>query len=297
MVKKICKQGWGCGSTCISRTKKCRSEMGSDGKVMVENFAQYIARVRPEGGAGGAIRRGDKEDPTKMTQAQRLLESLKNRPEKNPIREEDPPKEQESSPKVKGVGVKKTFKEVPDKFESEGGEIVRVTSDDDKGSPVAMYLVGENSIAASASIEENLRGASISRKEAMIKREGGNIESILKEAGKTLEDVGDVYTFAFTVNNRLDSKPLESVEGLSERELAVRVGNAAKLSSMEVLDSIPDGSIIVNDPWKKDGKGDSRAKVYKRAGFNGPSDWAGQTAIKFGDKIYPLEVGGKDDGF
>ena len=81
MVKKVCKKGWGCGSTCISMTKKCRSNLDENGQTMVENFAQYIARLRPEGGAAGAIRRGDLEDPTKMTQAQRLLELAKDRPE------------------------------------------------------------------------------------------------------------------------------------------------------------------------------------------------------------------------
>ena len=50
MVKKRkeCNKGYGCGSSCISRKRVCKSNIGQDGKKLVENFTQYLQRIEIE---------------------------------------------------------------------------------------------------------------------------------------------------------------------------------------------------------------------------------------------------------
>ena len=49
MAKKKCVKGWGCGNSCISRVRKCRSNLSDEGKKIVETFMQYVQRTQEPG--------------------------------------------------------------------------------------------------------------------------------------------------------------------------------------------------------------------------------------------------------
>lgn len=55
MTKKKCKKGWGCGNSCISRTRKCRSNTNDEGKKLIETFSQYINRTQEPGEMTGPL--------------------------------------------------------------------------------------------------------------------------------------------------------------------------------------------------------------------------------------------------
>ena len=55
MAKKKCSRGWGCGNSCISRTKTCRSNLDANGKKIVENFTQQLLRLSTTAGTGGTL--------------------------------------------------------------------------------------------------------------------------------------------------------------------------------------------------------------------------------------------------
>ena len=50
-----CKRGFGCGRTCISRTKVCRSNVDASGKKIIENFTQQLLRLSGVAGTGGGL--------------------------------------------------------------------------------------------------------------------------------------------------------------------------------------------------------------------------------------------------
>ena len=82
MAKKQCNKGWGCGGSCISRKKTCRSNLGQEGKLLVENFSQYISRLGEEQSnrENEAARKIPQATPELSGQAQRLFETTLNRP-------------------------------------------------------------------------------------------------------------------------------------------------------------------------------------------------------------------------
>ena len=45
MVKRKCVRGWACGNSCITRKKKCRSNLNEEGRKLIETFSQYIVRL------------------------------------------------------------------------------------------------------------------------------------------------------------------------------------------------------------------------------------------------------------
>ena len=45
MAKKQCSRGWGCGDSCISRTKTCKSNLDDQGKQLVEGFTEMMLRI------------------------------------------------------------------------------------------------------------------------------------------------------------------------------------------------------------------------------------------------------------
>ena len=46
MVKRKCVRGWPCGNTCITRKKKCRSNLNEEGKKLIETYTEYINRLQ-----------------------------------------------------------------------------------------------------------------------------------------------------------------------------------------------------------------------------------------------------------
>lgn len=43
--KKECKKGWGCGKTCIAKTRRCSSDLDENGKKVRETYDEYVARI------------------------------------------------------------------------------------------------------------------------------------------------------------------------------------------------------------------------------------------------------------
>lgn len=48
VTKKQCKKGYGCGRTCISRTRNCHSNLDADGIKISENYTQFALRIAGE---------------------------------------------------------------------------------------------------------------------------------------------------------------------------------------------------------------------------------------------------------
>ena len=64
--KKKCKDGFSCGRSCIQRSRTCKSNLSAEGKKVIENYPQFIARIKAE--KGGAVTRQPKATPPKATQ-------------------------------------------------------------------------------------------------------------------------------------------------------------------------------------------------------------------------------------
>ena len=92
----------------------------------------------------------------------------------------------------------------------------------------------------------------------------------------------------WSVNDSFITTNLKPVEGLSDRELAMRVGSAARIANKEILRRLPSGTILTNSPAEGDGKRGQRIKLYKRAGFGDPDELGIMRSIKIGDKLYPI---------
>lgn len=46
--KKKCTSGFSCGRSCIQRSRTCRSNLGANGKKVVENYTQFLNRIQSE---------------------------------------------------------------------------------------------------------------------------------------------------------------------------------------------------------------------------------------------------------
>lgn len=76
MVKKKCRIGWGCGGTCISRKKLCRSNLDQNEKKIVESFTQYVKRLQKTqepGGVAGPPTPEKTVTPEKVVEPKSLL--------------------------------------------------------------------------------------------------------------------------------------------------------------------------------------------------------------------------------
>ena len=68
--RKKCNKGYGCGNSCISRKRTCKSNVGQDGKKLVENFTQYLQRLEAEDKIAKTIDRANEQD----SEAKRLID-------------------------------------------------------------------------------------------------------------------------------------------------------------------------------------------------------------------------------
>jgi hypothetical protein len=88
-----------------------------------------------------------------------------------------------------------------------------------------------------------------------------------------------VLEIAFSVNKSLDS-------GTSKA--AIAVGREMRKLLKEQIATLPDGIIVYNKPWTEDGKGDTRTRAYKKAGFGEPSKKGGMYGVVVKGRILPL---------
>ena len=84
------------------------------------------------------------------------------------------------------------------------------------------------------------------------------------------------------------------LEDMSMSQIKRAIAINAKHAVMQLLDSLPNGSILFNEPVTDDGKGKRRKSIYERFGF-GPviGDSGYQFAVKINDRLYPLGKGAK----
>lgn len=72
------------------------------------------------------------------------------------------------------------------------------------------------------------------------------------------------YEMAFAVNYEVDS----TKSGRTDRKEAIKIARQAQRMFEAQVAEIPDGTLISNVPYVEDGKGDERAKIYQRFGFD-----------------------------
>ena len=114
MAKKKCNKGWGCGGSCISRKKSCKSNLDQEGKKIVENFTSFLKRVS-EGGGGtnpaiedvqpGEIESGVKKTPKKKRTVKKVAKpepvpepKLETKPEPAPEPKPEPAPDKFNTP-------------------------------------------------------------------------------------------------------------------------------------------------------------------------------------------------------
>ena len=110
------------------------------------------------------------------------------------------------------------------------------------------------------------------------------LQSISEKLGKKPSKGGDEtwgHEIAFRVNDSLDA-------GTSSNGIKV-FREAMRMAADEVVKKLPNGAIVLNEPYTKDGLGAKRAKLYERQGF-GPIGKSGfQYGIVQNGKILPID--------
>jgi phage gp29-like protein len=101
---------------------------------------------------------------------------------------------------------------------------------------------------------------------------------------RTIEKViPDALDYDFTVDDSYDA-----IDTTPDK--AAKIAATAAEDFRRVFAEIPDGQVIINAPYNDDGKGDKRAKIYKRMGFSDVMQIDGkpyQFSIKKGNFLVP----------
>lgn len=193
--------------------------------------------------------------------------------------------------KISGIegnkSIRGTYKDVP--TEPSGNKTWKVKPMVDGDDTTYLYNVGDNRVAAVAS-KSGLYDE--------LDFEETDIEDVLGKLGLSKEQAfkNPNYDINWFVNSSTEEGSVKPVEGLSDSQAKKRIAQAAKNANMEALANIGEPTIIVATVEDDDGKGDSRLKLYKKAGYGDMfGDGSTVAAIKFAGKLFPINAKLEDD--
>ena len=117
------------------------------------------------------------------------------------------------------------------------------------------------------------------------KEVNGNIMNIgTLDVGKVLgvDEPPKVAAIDIKINEEYDKG-----QNISPRD-SLKLALAAKSSMLEQAKYMPDGSVLYNSPYDKDGFADKRASLYEKAGFSPPNKDGGMFSIVLDGKMRPV---------
>lgn len=257
--KRNCKKGYPCGRSCINRARNCRNTLEGQAK----NFADWLK-----------LQGRTQKEPQQLRKSSFVQKQ----------------KDRNTKP------VKTDYRKIPqwNRKDKKSGKIYKVEFNQWREKTEAIYVTGTNIIRASLNTGEGMRAETIKTLS-----ESSNLNDVLKSKKITIKDVGDnIYNSSFVVNDEMNTNKVKTkkIKGKSDRELKLKIAQAAKYANQEILDKIPNYSIITNSPYTGDGKGQARKKIYERHGFGtysetkkyGQEEEILQAMIKIDDEFYPI---------
>lgn len=142
-------------------------------------------------------------------------------------------------------------------------------------------LPGENTRVSQESIPKDSGRGKI--KVATTFQEKDIFSAVDSRSGKILKNDIPALEIAFGVDGSVDY----SKKRLSQKE-KVKIGLNAFKMIREDVKKLPDGTLLINQPYAGDGKQDYRARIYRKAGFGEMNQSGFQFAIVQGGKLKPL---------
>lgn len=185
--------------------------------------------------------------------------------------------------------IKSDWKQISD-FTSpkdRSADIMRSPVQVGKRSNKTLYKVGDNRI-----FMEAVEAGDFSRSKKKILEET-NLLDIFKAQKVDFDAVKPrFYNVGFKVNNSYSyDGDIVRLENKSIIQTNIKITQAAAKAHNQILESLPDFSVLYNHPYLSDNKGLSREKLYRRIGY-GTLDKSKsnifQSLVKIGNKTYPL---------
>ena len=150
-----------------------------------------------------------------------------------------------------------------------------------------LYNVGTNAVVVGTREMDSSIAETIKR--------DSNLFDVLKANKIDPREFGEVnfYDETALVNGSVDANHafIKPIRGKSLVETKIKISTAAAKAHDQILDSLPDLSVLRNRPYTSDGKGLSRAKLYKRIGYGTVKTRGNditQVLVKIGNKTFPL---------
>lgn len=149
-----------------------------------------------------------------------------------------------------------------------------------------LYKVGDNKILMTANEMNSFDKTRII--------EESNLLDIFKANKIDFNKIEPIfYNVNFKVNDNYSSfnENIIPLKNQNRIKTSIKITQAAAKAHNQILDSLPDFSILSNKPLISDGKGLSREKLYLRIGYGTlikDKYHISQAMVKIGQKVYPL---------